>query len=162
MCHKRPHCSEKRHKNAWEGKAVLLPLVRATIQGDHSPCAKPSVDVKIKVPLWPGQVRAGQAKTELLFQSQREVLHKVNGHPVLIFQNFALMTVPYVLIVLSVNTRLMLELNLVRYFYLCWSSLMNGALIEGNIAPFETSTTFSDFVKETRWETHQMDLRPRP
>ena len=37
------------------------------VQGDHSPCAKPRIDFKTKVPLWPGQVRAGQAKTELLF-----------------------------------------------------------------------------------------------
>ena len=36
-------------------------------QGDHSTCAKPPVDFKTKVPLWPGQARAGQAKTELLY-----------------------------------------------------------------------------------------------
>ena len=28
------------------------------IQGDHSSCAKPHVDFKSKVPLWPGQVRS--------------------------------------------------------------------------------------------------------
>ena len=50
------------------------------IQGDHSACAKPPVDFKTHVPLaWPDQ-----AKAELLFWSQREVLHKVNGHPVCI------------------------------------------------------------------------------
>ena len=37
------------------------------VQGDHSLCAKLPVDFKAKVPLWPGQGRAGQAKTELLF-----------------------------------------------------------------------------------------------
>ena len=35
-------------------------------QGDHSACAKPPVDFKTKVPLWPGQARAAQAKVELL------------------------------------------------------------------------------------------------
>ena len=52
------------------------------IQGDHSAFAKPPVDFKTKVPLWPGQARAGQVKVELLFRSQSEVLHKLNGHPV--------------------------------------------------------------------------------
>ena len=36
------------------------------VQGDHSACAKPPVDFKTKVPLWPGQARADQAKAELL------------------------------------------------------------------------------------------------
>ena len=42
------------------------------IQGDHSDCAKPPVDFKLKF---------SQAKAELLFSSQWEVLHKLNGHP---------------------------------------------------------------------------------
>ena len=42
------------------------------LQGDKSGCAKPPVDCKTKVPLWPGQ-----AKTEPLFWSQREVLHNL-------------------------------------------------------------------------------------
>ena len=33
------------------------------LQGDHSPCAKPPVDFKTKVPLWPGQGRSGQNGT---------------------------------------------------------------------------------------------------
>ena len=48
----------------------------------YSLTAKPPVDFKTQVPLWPGQARAGQAKAELLFWSQREVLHKLNGQPV--------------------------------------------------------------------------------
>ena len=51
--------------------------IRKYIQGDHSACAKPPADFKTKVPLWPGQ-----AKAKLLFWSQREVLHKLNDHPV--------------------------------------------------------------------------------
>ena len=47
------------------------------MQGDTSGCAKPPVDLKTKVPLWPGQ-----AKTELLFWSQWEVLHNLMYHPV--------------------------------------------------------------------------------
>ena len=53
------------------------------LQGDHSPCAKPPVDFKTKVPFRPGLPWPGQAKAELLIWSQREVLHKMNGHPVL-------------------------------------------------------------------------------
>ena len=53
-----------------------------SLQGDKAACANPPVDLKTLVPLWPGQARTSQAKTELLFQSQREVLHKLNGHPV--------------------------------------------------------------------------------
>ena len=41
--------------------------LRFSIQGDHSPCEKPPIVFKTKVLLWPGQVRAGQAKMELLF-----------------------------------------------------------------------------------------------
>ena len=37
------------------------------IQGDTSGWFKPPVDIKSKVPFWPGQVRAGQAKMELVF-----------------------------------------------------------------------------------------------
>ena len=43
------------------------------VQGDHSACAKPPVDFKTKVTLWPGQARADQAKAELLSWSQPEV-----------------------------------------------------------------------------------------
>ena len=52
------------------------------VQGDHSACAKPLVDFETKVSLWPGQARPSQAKAELWFCSQQEVLHKLNGHPV--------------------------------------------------------------------------------
>ena len=48
-------------------KRSSFPCSCLRLQGDHSPCAKPPVDFKTTVPLWPGQVRAGQAKTELLF-----------------------------------------------------------------------------------------------
>ena len=41
--------------------------VTPDIQGDPSPYAKPPVDFNSKVPLWPGQARAGQAKMELYF-----------------------------------------------------------------------------------------------
>ena len=37
------------------------------IQSDHSLCAKPPIDFKTKVPLWPDQARPRQAKMELLF-----------------------------------------------------------------------------------------------
>ena len=50
------------------------------IQGDNYTCSKPPVDIKAKVPLWPGQGRTGQAKAELLVLSQREVLNKCNCH----------------------------------------------------------------------------------
>ena len=40
---------------------------RFILQGYTSNCAKPPVDIKTEVPFWPGQVRAGQAKTELFF-----------------------------------------------------------------------------------------------
>ena len=60
-----------------EGVTVSGDLCSASLQGDHSPCAKPPVDFKTKILLWPGQ-----AKVNLLFWSQREVLHKLNGHPV--------------------------------------------------------------------------------
>ena len=36
------------------------------VQGDHSACAKPPVDFKTKVPLWPVQVRPGQSGTFVL------------------------------------------------------------------------------------------------
>ena len=45
---------------------ILLGIVRKLIQGDHSACAKPPVDFKTKVPLWPGLPWPGQAKAELL------------------------------------------------------------------------------------------------
>ena len=37
------------------------------IQGDPSRCLKSPVDFRTKVPFWPGQVKTGQAKTELMF-----------------------------------------------------------------------------------------------
>ena len=37
------------------------------VHGDTSGCDEPPVDFKTKVPLWPGQTRTGQAKTELQF-----------------------------------------------------------------------------------------------
>ena len=40
--------------------------VQNVVQGDHSACAKPPVDFKTKVPLWPGLPWPGQAKVELL------------------------------------------------------------------------------------------------
>ena len=54
------------------------------LQGDHSACAKPAVDFKTKVLLWPGLAWAGQAKAKLLFGSQQEVwsYSYLNGHPV--------------------------------------------------------------------------------
>ena len=76
---------------------VPAPLARCSndvgaLQGDHSACAKPPVDFKTKVPLWPGLPRPGQAKAEFLWPdqtkaellslSQQEVLHMLNGHPV--------------------------------------------------------------------------------
>ena len=36
------------------------------LQGDRAACAKPPVEFKSKVPLWPSQARTGQAKAELL------------------------------------------------------------------------------------------------
>ena len=52
------------------------------VKCDTSCCAKPPVYFKTKVPLLPGKVRPGQAKTELLFLSQREFLDNVMCHPV--------------------------------------------------------------------------------
>ena len=52
------------------------------VQGDHSACDKPPVDCKTKVLFWPGLAWLSQAKAELLFGNQREVRHKLNGHPV--------------------------------------------------------------------------------
>ena len=54
------------------------------VQGDHSACAKPPVYFNTKVPLWPGLAWPGQARSKrnFYFWSQREVLHKLNGHPV--------------------------------------------------------------------------------
>ena len=37
------------------------------VQGDHSACAKPPVDIKTKVPLWHSQARAGQARPKRNF-----------------------------------------------------------------------------------------------
>ena len=46
------------------------------LQGDTAGSYKPPIDFKTKVPFWPGQ-----AKVELLFLSQREVLHNLMCHP---------------------------------------------------------------------------------
>ena len=51
------------------------------LQGDNSTCAKPPVDFKSKVPLWPGQARAGQAKTELYFLKSTGGLAQVELSP---------------------------------------------------------------------------------
>ena len=45
---------------------LYMAKVHSKIQGDHSTCAKPPVDFKTKVPLWPVQARTGQAKAQLL------------------------------------------------------------------------------------------------
>ena len=58
-------------------------FVYLILQGDTSGCAKPPVDFKGKVPFWPGLAWASLAKAELLFWSQREVLHNLMCHPVL-------------------------------------------------------------------------------
>ena len=52
------------------------------VQGDTSRWPKPPVDFKNKssVLAWLGLPRIAQAKAELLFRSQREVRHKLNGH----------------------------------------------------------------------------------
>ena len=52
------------------------------VQGDTSGCDEPPVDFITKVPFWPGLSWPGQAKTELLFWSQREVRHNHMCHPV--------------------------------------------------------------------------------
>ena len=45
---------------------LLYLLPETDIQGDTARWFKPPVDIRTKVPIWPGQVRAGQATTELL------------------------------------------------------------------------------------------------
>ena len=52
------------------------------VQGDTECWPKPPVDFKAKVLFWLGLARTGQAKAELLFRSQREVLANVLCHPV--------------------------------------------------------------------------------
>ena len=73
---KRNFCLEVNWRFCTSGMVTLYLLVNLLdivtiahlhIRGDPSPCAKPPVDFKIKVPLWPGQARAGQAKVELYF-----------------------------------------------------------------------------------------------
>ena len=53
---------------------VILKVVLATklklrlnVQGDPSPCAKPPVHFKSKIPFWPGLPWPGQATAELYF-----------------------------------------------------------------------------------------------
>ena len=62
----------------WKGLVISLNHVEFSdmddqhfnehLQGDTARWFKPPVDINTKVPFWPGQVRAGQAKTELLFE----------------------------------------------------------------------------------------------
>ena len=58
----------------WKSTQLSSSLTLKTdkIQDDTSGCGKPPVDIKTKVWFWPGQARPGQAKTKLLFYSQRE------------------------------------------------------------------------------------------
>ena len=51
----------------------VISLFAAGLKGDTAHWFKRPDDIKTKVPFWPCQVRAGQAKTELLFRCQREV-----------------------------------------------------------------------------------------
>ena len=44
----------------------MMSMLRTIVQGDHSACAKPPVDFKTKVPLWPGQARPSQSRTFVL------------------------------------------------------------------------------------------------
>ena len=52
------------------------------VQGGHSGCDKPPVDIKTKVPFYTVFVHRPHTKTELLFWCQRLVCHNLNGHPV--------------------------------------------------------------------------------
>ena len=61
-------------------------VVLTTVQGDTAGSSKPPIDFKTKVLLWPGQARLGQAKTELLFWCQREVLNSLLCPPVFKFR----------------------------------------------------------------------------
>ena len=40
-------------------RSLVTKFITKIVQGDLSPCAKPPVDSKSKVPLWPGQAGAG-------------------------------------------------------------------------------------------------------
>ena len=55
------------------------------LQGDQAAWAKLPVDIKSKVPFWPGLPWPGQAKTELLSWCQREVWLKLLGHTVVAY-----------------------------------------------------------------------------
>ena len=48
---------------------------KIALQGDPSGNPRPPVNFKTKLPFWPGLVWPGQAKEELLFWSQREVVN---------------------------------------------------------------------------------------
>ena len=61
--------------------AATVSLSRLHVQGDTESWPKPPVDFKAKVPFWLGLARTGQAKAELLFRSQREVLANILCHP---------------------------------------------------------------------------------
>ena len=58
--------------------AMVFSTAPIMVQGDHSRCAKPPVDLKKS----PAYATPGQAKTELLFWSQWEFLDDVMCHPV--------------------------------------------------------------------------------
>ena len=51
--------------------SLVLPRLRGilaeVVQGENSSCSKPPVDLRTKVPLWPGLSWPGQVITELLF-----------------------------------------------------------------------------------------------
>ena len=49
------------------------------VQGDPSGCAKPPVDIKTKVLLWPGLSWPGQAKSQSQSQSETFVLKQTGG-----------------------------------------------------------------------------------
>ena len=62
----------------------LLPRGLETyVQGDRARWFKPPIDMRTKVPFWPGLPWPGQAKTELLFWCQREVWINEMCYPVL-------------------------------------------------------------------------------
>ena len=60
-----------------------MPIVQVmcslTLQGDHSGCVKPTVDLKTKVAIL---VHGPHTKTQLLFKYQQGVWQNLNGHPV--------------------------------------------------------------------------------
>ena len=53
--------------------------IKLKVQGDHSGCGKPPVDIDVKVAV---SVKGPYTKTQLSYLCQQEVLHNLNGHPV--------------------------------------------------------------------------------